>query len=442
MKKRFLSLTLSLCMALSLCTPAFAANVVLSPQNLTVDGKAVTCEKYNIGGANYFKLRDLAQALSGTSSQFEVGWDGATGTVSITTGKAYTSVGGELSAGADKSSTAQVSKQTIQINGVTRSDLSAYNIGGANFFKLRDLGTALGFGVDFDSATNTATVKSGEFFAKEIAQFNSTVDRSTLSAAAQDTLKSDSHFSTLTANRLTVGGTPLYEVYQDDGAKKPLVILIHGGHASKDDTFRDACDLASSGLYAIAIDTAGCGESTVGPIDALKSWVVTVAQIDTLIEYYNTVAQADAAHFGITGYSMGGNIAFAYVGHGKYRPDIITPSLATPDYTTLPDGPLYDTFGWENQGTEPLMSKDEIRAFAAAYSPINQPARFLDVNIYAGNGMVDTITGPEGCMALEQALKGLGGTKFSFNYYEGKGHEGLPGYDSHHALQQVLLGRA
>ena len=160
MKKKTLSAILTLVMLLALCAPAFAANVVLSPQNLTVDGKAVTCEKYNIGGANYFKLRDLAQALSGTSSQFEVGWDGATGTVSITTGKAYTSVGGELSAGADKSSTAQVSKQTIQINGVTRSDLSAYNIGGANFFKLRDLGTALGFGVDFNSGTNTAVVKS------------------------------------------------------------------------------------------------------------------------------------------------------------------------------------------------------------------------------------------------------------------------------------------
>ena len=161
MKKRTLSAILTLVMLLALCAPAFAANVVLSPQNLTVDGKAVACEKYNIGGANYFKLRDLAQALSGTSSQFEVGWDGATGTVSITTGKTYTSIGGELSAGADKSSTAQVSKQTIQINGVTRSDLSAYNIGGANFFKLRDLGTALGFGVDFDAGTNTAVVTSG-----------------------------------------------------------------------------------------------------------------------------------------------------------------------------------------------------------------------------------------------------------------------------------------
>ena len=82
MKKAF-ALLVSLCMALSLCIPAFATDVVLSPQNLTVDGKAVTCEKYNIGGANYFKLRDLAQALSGTSSQFEVGWDGATGRVIV-----------------------------------------------------------------------------------------------------------------------------------------------------------------------------------------------------------------------------------------------------------------------------------------------------------------------------------------------------------------------
>ena len=91
-------------------------------------------------------------------------------------------------------------------------------------------------------------------------------------------------------------------------------------------------------------------------------------------------------------------------------------------------------------GQEPLMSKAEIREFAAAYSPIHQPARFLDVYIYSGNGMIDFITPPEGAQALENALKALGGTKFTFHYYEGKGHEALPGYDSHRALRQVLLG--
>ena len=33
-------------------------------------------------------------------------------------------------------------------------------IGGNNFFKLRDLGTALNFDVDYDGATSTMIVKS------------------------------------------------------------------------------------------------------------------------------------------------------------------------------------------------------------------------------------------------------------------------------------------
>ena len=141
-------------------TPAQGVNAVLSPQKLTVDGEDVDCEKYNIGGSNYFKLRDLAAVLNGTDSQFEVGFDAATSTVSITTGAAYTPNGSELVTGVDNASTAQTSSQTILIDGVERSDLTAYNIGGSNFFQLRELGTALGFEVDFDAASNTAIVRS------------------------------------------------------------------------------------------------------------------------------------------------------------------------------------------------------------------------------------------------------------------------------------------
>ena len=96
--------------------------------------------------------------LSGTASQFEVGF--ADGVVSITTGQPYTANGSELIVGADLSATAVPSAQTIRINGQTRGDLAVYNIGGNNFFKLRDLGDALGFGVDYDAASNTAVVRS------------------------------------------------------------------------------------------------------------------------------------------------------------------------------------------------------------------------------------------------------------------------------------------
>ncbi|MBO6040737.1 MAG: trypsin-like peptidase domain-containing protein [Oscillospiraceae bacterium] len=160
MKKR-ISLILCIILVFSLLPmTAAAARVVLSPQNLMVDGRAVECEKYNIDGSNYFKLRDIAYLLSGTANQFEVGYDPDSRTVTITSGLPYTPNGEELVVGLDKSETAKPSTQTIKINGVVNSGISAYNLAGNNFFKLRDLGEVLGFEVDYDQATNTAIILS------------------------------------------------------------------------------------------------------------------------------------------------------------------------------------------------------------------------------------------------------------------------------------------
>jgi hypothetical protein len=76
--------------------PPPSAMTVLSSQNLSVDGKTVDCEKYNIDGSNYFKLRDIAYLLNGTRAQFAVGWDAETQTVSILTKEAYVKNGTEL----------------------------------------------------------------------------------------------------------------------------------------------------------------------------------------------------------------------------------------------------------------------------------------------------------------------------------------------------------
>lgn len=162
--KRFICSVLAILMCLSLLSVGASASfkASASAQNLEVNGTAVTCEKYNIDGSNYFKLRDIAKLLSGTKSQFEVGWDNASQTISITTGSAYTAVGGELEVRGDLSKQTKVSNQALLIDGAKVSSLSVYNIGGNNFFKLRDLGDALGFTVDFDAASNTAIVESAD----------------------------------------------------------------------------------------------------------------------------------------------------------------------------------------------------------------------------------------------------------------------------------------
>jgi hypothetical protein len=134
--------------------------------SVLVNGESVAFNAYNIEGSNYFKLRDLAFVLSGTAKQFEVGRDGATGTVALTSGLAYTAVGGELgSMGAgDKTPAAAAAK--ITLDGEARS-FTAYNIDGNNYFKLRDIGAAFDFGVDWDGARNTVIIDTDKGYTAE-----------------------------------------------------------------------------------------------------------------------------------------------------------------------------------------------------------------------------------------------------------------------------------
>lgn len=124
-------------------TPAAPSGQTAQPSTdkLTVDGKSQVPTAYKIGGNNYFKLRDVAAMLNGTSKQFSVGYDGS---VILTTGQPYQSVGGELSGPASGVQSASVSNNVVYINGV-KAELTAYQIGGNNYFKLRDLGKALNF---------------------------------------------------------------------------------------------------------------------------------------------------------------------------------------------------------------------------------------------------------------------------------------------------------
>ena len=135
--------------------------VQLTHQKLAVNGAEKTTEIYNIDGSNYFKLRDLAMLLQGTGSRFSVGYDDASKTVTVVTGADYAAVGGELETHGDRSYTYAQSGQSLRVNGEAVS-LSAYNIGGNNFFKLRDLGQALYFTVDYDAATQTMLVYAND----------------------------------------------------------------------------------------------------------------------------------------------------------------------------------------------------------------------------------------------------------------------------------------
>lgn len=120
---------------------------------ISVDGTSVSFQAYTIGGYNYFKLRDLAEALNGSGKQFEIGYDSATSSITMTSGTAYTPVGGELSGAAGTANVnAKASNVSVYLDG-TKLSLTAYNIADNNYFKLRDIASAVNFGVTYDSTT-------------------------------------------------------------------------------------------------------------------------------------------------------------------------------------------------------------------------------------------------------------------------------------------------
>ena len=133
------------------------SQVQAATQKLLVNGEEKEVGVYRIGGGTYFRLRDIAALLTGSSAQFGVDYDEASRTVIITAGEAYTALASDLQALEDKSETAAKSSQSVQLNGET-VELEAYNIGGWNFFKLSDLGTKLGFDVGYDMAAGAVTV--------------------------------------------------------------------------------------------------------------------------------------------------------------------------------------------------------------------------------------------------------------------------------------------
>lgn len=127
-----------------------------SSQKITVNGKNVTAESYLIDGNNYCKLRDIAYILRGTDSCFSVGWDSREQMIVITTGQDYTGKGGKTASG---KKTATSTAADIYIDG-DYVQLEGYNIGGSNYFKLRDIAEFVDAEVTWNNATKSVNIRT------------------------------------------------------------------------------------------------------------------------------------------------------------------------------------------------------------------------------------------------------------------------------------------
>lgn len=139
---------------------AFTAKPTSS--SIYVDGKLTVFKAYTINGNNYFKLRDIAMVLRGTEKQFDVVYIPATNAIEMFSGKAYTSVGGEMAVPDGKTVTnATTTISKIYLDG-TEVILTAFTISGNNYFKLRDIGALYDFGVTWDGTVNAIRIDSSK----------------------------------------------------------------------------------------------------------------------------------------------------------------------------------------------------------------------------------------------------------------------------------------
>ena len=157
MKKNIIAATLSAAMVVGSVPFAGAASAVVAVptrdkgQAVYVNDARVYPTGYNIADNNYFKLRDIGMLVG-----FGVEWNGETQTVEISTARTTPSTAG-ISDTAASGAVAKISDQRITVDGV-QVNMTAYQIDGNNYVKLRDIGKQVDFGVGYDNATASVRI--------------------------------------------------------------------------------------------------------------------------------------------------------------------------------------------------------------------------------------------------------------------------------------------
>ncbi|MEA4972424.1 hypothetical protein SDC9_113391 [bioreactor metagenome] len=120
-------------------------------ENKKVEGLAV----YSIGGYNYIKLRDIGYFMN-----YNITWDDKSKEI-------YFSKGNETAEcpntyiGTEVKNAVSVN-QAIYANNEKYENLSAYNIDGFTYYKLRDIGEILNFSCTWDAETNSVIIDNAK----------------------------------------------------------------------------------------------------------------------------------------------------------------------------------------------------------------------------------------------------------------------------------------
>ncbi len=156
--KKIISLLLTLVFIISVVSiTAFADD---NGVKIKLNGEMKTLVAYNIKDNNYFKLRDIANLLKGTTAEFDVIWNEEKGAIEILSNTPYSTnealTNQILKNPVAKSSYVHIYKDGAQIL------LGAYEIADNNYFKLRDVASAINFGVDWNEVEEIIEINTNK----------------------------------------------------------------------------------------------------------------------------------------------------------------------------------------------------------------------------------------------------------------------------------------
>lgn len=138
--------------------------LTVNPTRSTVyiNGDAVGFEAYLINDENYFKLRDLAFALSGTQKQFSTSWDADAMLGTITSGQPYVSEGQEMLPGDGQPKSATLNTGFAVLLDGKLTEIRAYLIMDNNFVRIRDILRLFDIGWSFDNVTSDIRIDTSK----------------------------------------------------------------------------------------------------------------------------------------------------------------------------------------------------------------------------------------------------------------------------------------
>ena len=122
----------------------------VSGENVSLDGRNLQINAYLINRSNYVKIRDVAALLKDTPAKFDLAYDNEKQSVIISKGKNYSD---SFIYKESKLKEERIAKETMQKfvdDKGQEIELKGYFIDGYNYFRLRDLGKVLNFGVAYD----------------------------------------------------------------------------------------------------------------------------------------------------------------------------------------------------------------------------------------------------------------------------------------------------